>query len=79
MKNNNTNIVKDLKNLLNEYVTEASSREFIIKLREDRQLTLWRILFLRVIALSKLQSLQNLKMLKTLLLDIQRNQAKEKS
>jgi len=35
MKNNITNIVKDLKNLLNDYMTEASSREFIIKLRED--------------------------------------------
>lgn len=35
MKNNNVNIVKDLKNLLDDYMTEASSREFIIKLRED--------------------------------------------
>jgi len=35
--------------------------------------------FLRMKALSKLQSLQNLKMLRTSLLDIQRNQAKEKS
>lgn len=35
MKNNYTNIVRDLKNLLDDYVTEASSREFIIKLRED--------------------------------------------
>ena len=26
MKNNNTNIVKDLKNLLDDYMTEASSR-----------------------------------------------------
>ena len=26
MKNNNTNIVKDLKNLLGDYMTEASSR-----------------------------------------------------
>ncbi len=35
MKNNITNIVKDLKNLLDDYMTEAASREFIRKLRED--------------------------------------------
>ncbi|MFB3057495.1 MAG: tetratricopeptide repeat protein [Ignavibacteriaceae bacterium] len=35
MKNNNTNIVKDLKNLLDDYMTKASSREFIKKLEKD--------------------------------------------
>ena len=29
MKNNNTNILKDLKNLLDEYMTKASLAEFI--------------------------------------------------
>ena len=38
MKNNNTNIVNDLKNLLDDYMTEASSREFIKKLEEDNSL-----------------------------------------
>ena len=35
MKNNNTNIVKDLKNLLDDYMTKASSSEFIKKLEKD--------------------------------------------
>ena len=35
MKNNITNIIKDLKKLLDDYMTEASSREFIRKLQED--------------------------------------------
>ena len=35
MKNNITNIIKDLKKLLDDYMTEAASREFIRKLQED--------------------------------------------
>ena len=35
MKNNITNIIKDLKKLLDNYMTEASSKEFIRKLRDD--------------------------------------------
>jgi len=38
MKNYNTNIVKDLKNLLDEYMTKASLREFIKKLGQDNSL-----------------------------------------
>ena len=36
MKSNNINIIKDLKGLLEDYMTESSSREFIRKLREDK-------------------------------------------
>jgi tetratricopeptide (TPR) repeat protein len=35
MKNNITNIIKDLNKLLDNYMTEAASREFIRKLQED--------------------------------------------
>jgi len=35
MKNNITNIIKDLKKLLDDYMTEASSREFFRKLQKD--------------------------------------------
>ncbi len=35
MKNNIKNIIKDLNKLLDDYMTEASSREFIRKLQED--------------------------------------------
>jgi tetratricopeptide (TPR) repeat protein len=38
MKNNNTNIIKDLKNLLDQYMTKASSREFIKRLGQDNSL-----------------------------------------
>ena len=38
MKNNNTNILKDLKNLLDEYMTKASLKEFIKKLGQDNSL-----------------------------------------
>jgi len=35
MNNNNTNIINDLKNLLDEYMTEASSGDFIKQLEQD--------------------------------------------
>ena len=38
MKNNNTNILKDLKNLLAGYITKASLREFIKKLGQDNSI-----------------------------------------
>jgi tetratricopeptide (TPR) repeat protein len=40
MDNNNTNILKDLKNLLDEYMTEASSRDFIKQLEQDNSLNI---------------------------------------
>jgi tetratricopeptide (TPR) repeat protein len=40
MKNNNKNIIKDLKILLDDYMTKASLREFIKKLGQDNSLNI---------------------------------------
>ena len=40
MNNNNTNILKDLKNLLDDYMTEVSSSDFIKKLEQDNSLNI---------------------------------------